>query len=586
MRPAILLLIILFLIINLAVGARAQQRSIDTTSVKPPGEELQRELPQIQLEEYTIVGLARVTLPRKIRSQIFKDVKIQWSENHRVWEKELPGIAFQFSRIKPSILRLYEFPWLDARACYGSFNTACFDIRSQFRLNKFLPYFAADFLDSDGHTSNAQYTIANFLSGFYYQIADGHLAQLGTQYHFGKRGIWRDWERFQTGWEVQSTFWNGFFGLENSWSRAFFTDLRGTYGVDVHENGFQYTDRGGEVTGGARFQYHHTQLRAEFRAEMADISTEEGNLKFTSPDTVNLKDYEGTLLGGKILVQQSLQMFSLQAGVLFQQSREKIRRNNREDLERDYTYPHVSLTAGFGGWLKATVGYQPHMSLTRLQTLVSDLPFSEIAAIGMAEHQNHWQASAEIHFPPGAHLHISGSHARMKNYPSVLQPTDSLPAVFPRGGYPGWQFGTINQLDLSEVKAKLQWALRTGLVFSAWAVVRRSEVAEIADFSREIIGNKAPYLADVSGEARLKWNFYGPQMVWASLNYVGERYEDLANKNKLSDFLILNAGFEIELTEGFRLFMTGKNLLDKKYEEWQGFEEAGIHGHLGLRVVL
>ena len=57
-----------------------------------------KDLPQIQMEDYTIIGLARVTLPQKSRKQIFKDIKINWIKNEKIYQKEHPSITFKFSR--------------------------------------------------------------------------------------------------------------------------------------------------------------------------------------------------------------------------------------------------------------------------------------------------------------------------------------------------------------------------------------------------------------------------------------------------------------------------------------------------------
>ena len=131
-------LLILPILIMLGSQVIFGQQSADSLARTQP----RKELPQIQLQEYTIVGLAKISLPRKIRTQVFKEVDIDWSENQDLYNKELPAITFQFSRVKPSLFQLYDFPWLDSRIHYGSYNEAGVLVNMQFKAEQTLPYFS------------------------------------------------------------------------------------------------------------------------------------------------------------------------------------------------------------------------------------------------------------------------------------------------------------------------------------------------------------------------------------------------------------------------------------------------------------
>jgi hypothetical protein len=80
MRDRIYFLILSILIV---LGSQAVFGQPSADSLQPAQPE--KVLPQIQLQEYTIVGLAKISLPRKIRTQVFKEVDIEWSDNQDVY---------------------------------------------------------------------------------------------------------------------------------------------------------------------------------------------------------------------------------------------------------------------------------------------------------------------------------------------------------------------------------------------------------------------------------------------------------------------------------------------------------------------
>ena len=567
--------------------AWSQGATADTISRGTTEQTIQKQLPQIQLNEYTIVGLAKVTLPRKIRSRIFKQVKIRWADNPEIWQKSPPSIAFQFARVKPSLLRLYEFPWFNSQAAYGSFNTAMVNIRSQFRINRFLPYFSTDFLNSDGHAENAQHSSAGLLSGFHYHLKDGQLLHLGTNYRFSKRGIWRDRGVYRKDWETQSTLWRSFANLEQRWSRQFSTRLEGSYFIDDHENAFRYSDRGWNASANIALQLNKTRLEGNFRAETSDLTFADGNLLRLQSDSTALKKYESTLLGGTFLLQQQFHMFALQAGVLYQQSNETFRRIKRSASDRNFIYPRVALTAKLNHRMNATVAYQPHVSMSRLRFAVRALPFSDLKQLGVQEYQSHWQASLSFDFPGGAQLGISGNISRVKDYFAPVAPSDSLPAVFntPTGSYPGWSFSTIDEMSLREVKTRFHWKIGARLELEGTALFRRSEIKKSAEIPGSVTGKSVPYLPDVSAQGALHWKFYRNHQLSLWLNYQGKRYDDLLNQIQLADYLLLSARLRFALSHNVYLFVGGGNLLDSKYEQWRGFSAPGVNGFLGLRVI-
>ncbi|NIT99430.1 MAG: hypothetical protein GWN01_00330, partial [Nitrosopumilaceae archaeon] len=72
--------ILTFLIFYIFLILQSQAQDSQDTQV--------RKLPQIKLEDYTIIGLEKVVLPSKERRTIAKKISPDWSENSFVRLKE------------------------------------------------------------------------------------------------------------------------------------------------------------------------------------------------------------------------------------------------------------------------------------------------------------------------------------------------------------------------------------------------------------------------------------------------------------------------------------------------------------------
>ena len=543
-------------------------------------------LPEIQLKEYTILGLEKVLLPQKIRAQIFKEVKIQWLDNQQIRQKEPPSIAFRFSRVKPSLMQLYEFPKFDTRLHYGSFNTAGIAVSSQFKADSFLPYFLADYLKSDGHTDNARQTSTGLQGGIHYQFGGQQLLHLGTKYKFNKQGIWGDWDVYETEWEIKNALWRSFAILEQRWNEVFNTKIEGVYLSDEHENAFQYSDRGWDLSGTVSAQFNNTRLEGDVEYQKTDLSVTDGNLTHISNDSTGFKDSRVTLFGGQFALQQKWEILTFRAGILYRKSSEKYPTGEAEEIENSFTYPQLSIEAGLSGWAKISAAYRPAVEMRRLRSIVKDLPFSDLNNIRVVNHKSRFESTLEIQLPKGLLLNLSGSLGRAENYTAAIAPADSLEANFYQGGYPGWVFGTLDEVKINEFRVRLRWKILPQVHLSGWANFSDSEIEKCSVSTASPVGNTLPYLPDFSGEGSIAWNFYLEHKVLLSFKYIGRRYDDIQNQTQLDDYFLFNARLDLALKRNFHLFVIGRNLLNVEYEEWRSFSAPGINGTVGLKIVL
>ncbi len=582
MKNIILFITVLSGWLLLPAAAPAQVKP-DTAqaAAAPPG---RKELPEIQLQEYTIIGLAKVTLPKKSRTRIFKDVEIRWVKNREIFKKELPSIAFDFSRVKPSIFRLYEFPWLEAGVHYGSFNSAGVQVNTQFRIKNTLPYFSTEFGRSDGHTENAGYTQAGLQAGLHQQLKPGHLLHLSTAYRFRKQGIWRDYHLFREDWEAQQALWEMSGVLEQQWTGRFSSRVNGNFYRDEQKNAFQYTENGFDLAAAADVRLGSSGLEGSAAYQSADLSAADGNLVQLPPASGGLREYKASLFNGRLVFQQQYRMVTARLGILYQQSEEETTRSTTVSGDRQRTTPQASLSIGFGGWGNLSFGYHPGLEFRRLREIVRENPFSDVHAIRTTNYTSRWQTALLLDLRGGFQLNLGGTVAEAENYETPLAPADSLAAVFTKSGYPGWMYGVLPRVLFREMRIRLEWQAVKRLRLSGWLTLRNSEIKDSP--ARNSTGNELPYFPRFSGRAQAAWNFLNRHQLKLWAVYSGTRYDDLQNTTELDSYVLLNAEVVLRAGENFSFYLRGRNLLDTGYAEYFGFNGPGIHGDAGIRLRL
>ncbi len=67
-------------------------------------------------------------------------------------------------------------------------------------------------------------------------------------------------------------------------------------------------------------------------------------------------------------------------------------------------------------------------------------------------------------------------------------------------------------------------------------------------------------------------------------NYVGTRYDDLAQTNQTGRYTLCSAAANYDITENITLYLKGDNLTDKLYQEVNGYGTAGRSAYVGLNA--
>jgi hypothetical protein len=573
----IFFLILFFYSSNLSENIFAQ-----TNEIKRGNQ--QKELPQIQMEDYTIIGLARVTLPQKSRKQTFKDIKVRWIKNQKIYQKEYPSITFKFSRSKLSPYRLYDFPWLSSSIHYGSYNTSGIFINTQFQANHTLPYLTADHNRSDGHTDNSQWTSSGLQAGIHQMLSKGHLLHLGTEYEFTTRGIWKDWEKYNEKWETETVLWNIMGSLEQQWSHHFQNAFNGVFYLDDHKNGFKYSEQGFDAEFNIKGHFSDTEIEVGINYQQTKLSSSNGNLEKLPPSLKQFEKFKGSIISGTSELKQKFGITTIGIGLVYQESEEITTTSVEDDFKKSKVHPNVTLLFEFSGIGKIYFRYRPITEIHRFRQNIRNNPFSEISYIRLVNYKSRFETGIDLKLMKDLDLKFSGSHYRAENFPAIVAPSDSLNAELNLGGYPGWIFSILPQVIVQDLMVKVDWEIHRGLNLSGWINLRQSQIHEVGNYPEEIKDNKIPYYPELTAYGKIKWYFYKKHSIQISSHYTDKRYDDLFNNNLLSDYLLFGATVDLALHPNIGLYISGQNLFDVKYEEWQGFNGTGIAGTFGMRI--
>lgn len=99
------------------------------------------------------------------------------------------------------------------------------------------------------------------------------------------------------------------------------------------------------------------------------------------------------------------------------------------------------------------------------------------------------------------------------------------------------------------------------------------------DYSNSLIPYTPPMKIGVN--FKRDWGKYFGTVI--GLDYIGERYSDLENKNKLNSYLNLKINADYQLYEKLKLFANVENLLNSDIYLWNGYLERSMFLSVGLR---
>ena len=314
------------------------------------------------------------------------------------------------------------------------------------------------------------------------------------------------------------------------------------------------------------------------------MTVSDGNLlRNFPPSPATLNEYQASLLSGNFFLRQQFNLITAEAGGLYQKSDEKTQRLSTNEINETNFNPYGKLALGINGVAGLYAGYRPGFEFPNFRKSVRVIPFTDLSELQVINYKSRFEAGFDLDLVTNLNLNVVSRYSTVEFFPAPVAMANTLDAVFTQPGYPGWVYGVIDEVRIQELYGKLDWKYRV-IELLGWVNIRNSDIREFSTLTISVEGKNVPYYPNLTAMGRLRWYFYQSHFLSFTINYIGKRYDDVLNTMELKQYFLFNARLDLKLNENFRLFIEGKNLLDKTYEEYLGFPAPGITGNIGLKL--
>lgn len=148
------------------------------------------------------------------------------------------------------------------------------------------------------------------------------------------------------------------------------------------------------------------------------------------------------------------------------------------------------------------------------------------------------------------------------------------------------QDGDINTFDSrpeNVEKSRIEgWEAET-----AWPVAPKTTLSlnyTFTDTQNKSTGAELSRRPKHKGSASIAFDPDGGLYLSLDMRYVGKRFNDTANRTRLSDYTVFNLAGSYDLSQSVQIFGRIENLLDREYQEVQHFGTAGFSAYGGVKV--
>ena len=547
-------------------------------------QESQSTLPQIKLEDYTIIGLEKVVLPHKVRRTISKKLTFEWSQNSSIMSKESPSISFK-SNEKPGMTFRNNFTHIDALLDYGSFNTFNAKLNVKLKTGDIIPFIGIDFVNSNGHTDNADFTRAKINGGIEGQLWQNSVVQLATQFRSGRQSLWSSLIPADISRRTKATVWHWQASLEQELSRQFSLFAGGYFQSFDFENRFSYNQNYLSVNTGIAFNNNNTSIKV-----LGELDHNNGEREFEDTNLNNASIFWKTdysLYSSTLRADQKIDNISLSVGI------------NAQQLEisndsKSYLYPMAEVSFNGQNTFYLSVRYQPGLAFQSMDQMLREYPLADFGSYQPLKLKHKIVGVLNIRASTDLTLQISGNYNEFENYPIVYSSyVDSSFIINPQlltstlqYVQPYWEYRYINDAKIWDNTFRMTLHLPNKILLEGWLTYRRNEFNALDERDSPVSGNEIPYLPVLSSTIKFEWYFLQKHKLQISGKYIGERYNDVANLIKLKDYFLLGASVDFIIAEQFTLRFFGNNLLDQNYELFHSYSAPGISGGAGIEIKL
>ncbi len=534
-------------------------------SQTPPttNDSIPRPLPSIQLQEFTIIGLSRITLPQKHRIELPLSVQTRWIQNPRLVQSSSPIRVFEFARKKPTIRYPITYPPLTVGIGYGSFQTFQGQIMFQPRLRHVAPFAYLHYQTSQGHLEGARRQILTFKTGLNGNLWQGN--RLESQLFFStiSQGLWGPFYAQFGEHTIRRTLQGLQINLRQDMGNHISLSTEGYYQEFQHRN-FRDTWQTQLALKG-RLAYLGERIGLFIAANWQQASTWQKTPFPNANDTTFFKKPQ--TLGEALLgIQIALPAIDFTTGIRWQTWHTDSLAVHPTPL---VPFFRVQVTPT-PKWYLSTEFFSG-VVIQPLEPLSRNLLPADFQNVTFVRSLARWHAT--LAFLP--------THGLRVEYRWQLHQQEQLPVVYsavsaPDSLSPLWWIRfdgkgkTVSHTLASRFDPGNRFQLRAAATFTFASLETHPQ-------------QQIPYVPRFNASFQGKWQFTPRLAFRLALRYIGTRYNDIFNRQILSPYLLLNAEGIIHLTNRWKIQVWGKNLLNQNYEQWRNFTAPGIH--FGATVV-
>jgi hypothetical protein len=538
------------------------------------------QLPQIQLEDYTIIGLEKVALPRKERQSLKHPLTLLWEDNAWVEVKEYYNIQFKHVDLKPIISNTEGIHRICAEADYGSYNTFGLDVKSQFRSNKIIPFFGLNYHQSDGHVNKADYKKGQLEGGLEGSVWNNGTMDVELLFKNSDQGLW------STEFPPDSTFRvkTNQFHLLGNLEQKFNPDFSGFIYADIsyidHKNRFDYVQSFSSFHIGGNYERGRTSFFFEGQFDINSSERKRVSAEYTADPPFTKID--NSILGATLKVRQRINKVSIAAGITMQ----SIEQTNIEKKTESGFFPLAELAFNQGEHINVLLKYQPQYVFQSMQQLVAAFQIADFGGFYPTKIQNRIVAVLNLKPIEQLRLQIQSDFKKAESYPIVYsafyESSSEEPLSTLNFPYPYWEYRYIEDAQIWKNTLQLYWILNEIMSLKGWITYYSSKINTVDSRGNAVSNRNIPYLPQLYSKLDYKWTFYKRHELRIIGEHIGERYDDVANSVKLKSYFLLNVSVKFKLMEYLALNIFGNNLFDETYQIYNTYSAPGITGGAAL----
>lgn len=531
-----------------------------------------RRLPQIQMEDYTIIGLEKVVLPHKERQTIARRMELNWSENHLARLKSSPPVSFK-SETKPGLDFGLPQTNVSVLAEYGSFNTMGVQLNAKLGAGEIIPFMGADYQSSDGHVDKANYTRGMVSGGIEGQAWRNSVFQLNARYRHDEQSLWSTLIPPDSTREATRDVWHFQAHLDQKLGEHFSVFSGGQFQRLDFENRFDYDQSLLSATAGGNFSSGQTSLTLRGRIDRHSSEGTGSSIQWES---------EHVLYSSELILTQGMANFSATAGIKAQHL--EVEQNGGDS--KSYLYPDAGIAFNGDNVFHVYARYQPGFEFRSIDQMLQAHPVADVGGFLPHKLKHRGTAGVTLKASPDVEFRLSSTYEQYENYAVLYAGFSDSSTAGNTLNYPYsyWEFRYVEDAKLLENALRIMVQFPRKVLIDGWLTYRWSELNAVDERDQPVEGNRIPYLPELSSRLKLTWYFFGNHWLQIFGEYGGERFNDVANSTKLSDYVLLDALANFAIARQVNLRFFGRNLLDQDYELYHTYSAPGISGGIGLEI--